>query len=242
MLESCGSLSSVVIRAEIGSAANHAPKAEYPIAERRRTSGVMQKRTGLFGLGRAGTNFERLVRPHLDHLYRLAYRFTGARDRAEDLVQDLLVRVYPRRAELAQIEQPRPWLARVMYRIFVDQFRRNARAPFVPISEHDVESDDDKNGDGYRFADPAPGPEAETELNFERELLVQAWEHLSPEHRVLLALHDVEGYTLSELERVLNVTRGTLKSRLSRARARLAALLERERFEPVVRVQSHIRG
>src|ERR1051325_5944926 len=50
----------------------------------------------------AQADFERLVRPHLDHLYKLAYRFTGATDRAEDLIQDLLVRVYPRGAELAR--------------------------------------------------------------------------------------------------------------------------------------------
>src|SRR5438477_7122196 len=66
----------------------------------------------------AQADFERLLRPHLDHLYKLAYRFTGSADRAEDLIQDLLVRIYPRIAELARIEQPRPWLVRVMYRMF----------------------------------------------------------------------------------------------------------------------------
>ena len=242
MLEFYGVSGSVALRAEIGSGINREPKSKYPMVERRRTPGVMQKRTGfVLRLRRTETNFERLVRPHLDHLYRLAYRFTGTSDRAEDLIQDLLVRVYPRCAELAQIEQPRPWLARIMYRIFIDQFRRNSRAPFVPMAERDADNSDE-DGDGGQFADPAPGPEVEVELNLEREHLLRAWEHLSAEHRVLIALHDVEGYTLNELESVLSVTRGTLKSRLSRARARLADLLARERFEPVVRVQRHSRN
>lgn len=192
-----------------------------------------------FGFERRGgrTDFERLVRPHLEHLYRLAYRFTGSADRAEDLIQDLLVRIYPRVNELACIEQPRPWLARVMYRLFIDQVRRDTRAPHVPIADSDVAADD-ADGDPYAgIADTAPGPEAELELSFNRDRLVRAWELLSAEHRSLLALYEIEGYTLNELEALLDVTRGTLKSRLHRARARFAQLLAVEPFASRKRVR-----
>src|SRR5258706_9200148 len=97
---------------------------------------AMPKRSRFgFGSQRAQTDFERLLRPHLDHLYKLAYRFTGATDRAEDLIQDLLVRLYPRRDELTKVEQPRPWLVRVMYRLFIDQVRRDARAPYISLAD-----------------------------------------------------------------------------------------------------------
>ena len=146
----------------------------------------------------AQADFERLLRPHLDHLYKLAYRFTGATDRAEDLIQDLLVRIYPRGAELSRIEQPRPWLLRVMYRIFIDQKRREKRAPYVSIAETDI--GDLEGGDPYgAVADTAPGPEMELELKFDREQLLRAWEQLSDEHKALLALFEIEGYTLNEL-------------------------------------------
>jgi RNA polymerase sigma-70 factor (ECF subfamily) len=213
------------------------------IVEKRTNADIMPKRTGfVLSRRRAETEFECLVRPHLDYLYRLAYRFTGAADRAEDLIQDLLVRLYPRRAELARIEQPRPWLVRVMYRMFIDDVRRNARAPIVPIAGSDLAGTEEE-GDPYaKIVDPAPGPEAEMELNLSREELQRAWERLNPEHKALLTLHDVEGYTLNELEISLETPLGTLKSRLHRARARLAELLKMERFGASIRVINSKRG
>lgn len=177
------------------------------------------------------------MHPHLDHLYRLACRFVGSGDRAEDLIQDLLLRLYPRTSELAEVEQLRPWLVRVMYRLFIDQVRRDARSLHVAIDESDLAAADDS--DPYAaVADTAPGPEVEFDLNLDRERLLRAWERLSPEHKALLALHEIEGYTLDELEKLLEVTRGTLKSRLHRARARLAELLSREPFAADRRVNN----
>lgn len=184
----------------------------------------------------ARTRFEHLVRPHLHYLYKLAYRFTGSADRAEDLIQDLLVRLYPRCDELAAVEQLRPWLVRVMYRLFIDQKRHEARAPYVPIADTALASED--GGDPYSsIAADAPGPEAEFDLSINRANIVHAWEQLSSEHRALLTLYEIEGYTLDEIESMLEVTCGTLKSRLHRARNRLAQLLSTtEPFTPPERV------
>lgn len=198
----------------------------------------MYKRTR-FGVAarRAQADFERLVRPHLDYLFKLAYRFTGSTDRAEDLIQDLVVRLYPRCDELADVRQLRPWLVRVMYRLFIDQRRRDARAPSMAIAESPLGNADD--GDPYaEIADQAPGPDAEFDLRLNREQILHAWERLSDEHKALLTLYEIEGYTLNEIEEMLDVTRGTLKSRLFRARARLAQLLSREPAAPLERVNS----
>lgn len=199
---------------------------------------VMHKRTRFgFSARDAQADFERLVRPHLDYLYKLAYRFTGSADRAEDLIQDLLVRMYPRSGELARIEQLRPWLVRVMYRLFVDQKRHASRAPYVSIADSEL-ADAENGADPYgNVADAAPGPDAAFDLNLSRERLLRAWEQLSDEHKALLALYEIEGYTLNELESLLDVARGTLKSRLHRARARLAELLSTEPFTPFERVK-----
>ena len=199
---------------------------------------TMHRRKGFdFAGRRARTDFEQLVGPHLDYLYRVAYRFTGTADRADDLIQDLLVRLYPRHKELTQIEQLRPWLVRVMYRQFIDQTRRDARAPYVAIADSGLVGADNE-GDPYaEIADSSPSPEAEFELNLDREELLRAWNQLSPEHKGLLALYEIEGYTLNELEIMLDVTRGTLKSRLHRARAHLVRLLGTEPFAPSQRVK-----
>jgi sigma-70-like protein len=60
-------------------------------------------------------NFEDLLRPQVEYLYRLAWRFTGSVADAEDLVQDVLIKLFPRTQELLEIEKLRPWLARVLY-------------------------------------------------------------------------------------------------------------------------------
>lgn len=199
----------------------------------------MTKRTRFgFRAGHAQAEFERLLRPHLRYLYKLAYRFTGSSDRAEDLIQDLLVRLYPRSAELASVEQLRPWLVRVMYRMFIDHKRRDARAPQVAIADSDLAGTED-GGDPYgEVADSGPGPETEFDLNLNREQILRAWDQLSAEHRTLLTLYEIEGYTLNEIESLLEVTRGTLKSRLHRARARLAQLLLMEPLASFERVKN----
>ena len=69
-------------------------------------------------------SFESLLAPHVDHLYRLAYRFTGNSHAAEDLVQDVLVKLYRMQGEIERLEKPRPWLARVLYHEYVDRWRR----------------------------------------------------------------------------------------------------------------------
>lgn len=197
------------------------------------------QRQSRFGVSprRTQTDFERLVRPHLDHLYKLAYRFTGATDRAEDLIQELLVRLYSRRNELAKVQLLRPWLVRVMYRLFIDQTRRESRAPYIALADTDLASREE-DGDPYAdVADPTPGPDIELELNLERERLTRAWQELSAEHRAVLALHEVEGHTLEELETLLDINRGTVKSRLHRARARLAKLLMTEPLDALERVK-----
>jgi len=172
--------------------------------------------------------FERLLRDHVPALYRSAYRWTGTVDRAEDLVQQLLVRLYPRLAELRELDQLRPWALRVMYRIFVDQLRRERSSPVQFGAEPLV--DDESHVDDEAWLDPAPGPAELAEQQIVQESLLRAWERLGDEHRAVLSMHDIEDYTLPELAQIMEVPLGTLKSRLHRARARLRELLAAERM------------
>jgi RNA polymerase sigma-70 factor (ECF subfamily) len=178
--------------------------------------------------------FERLLREHVPALYRSAYRWTGAVDRAEDLVQQLLVRLYPRLAELRALDQLRPWALRVMYRIFVDQLRRERASPVQfgadPVASDDLPAEDDA------WVDPGPGPPELTDREVTQERLLRAWERLGEEHRMVLSMHDIEDYTLPELARIMDIPLGTLKSRLHRARARLRELLAAERIVAADRV------
>ncbi len=178
-------------------------------------------------------NFEDLLRPQVDYLYRLAWRFTGSVADAEDLVQDVLIKLYPRTRELLDIERLRPWLARVLYHQYVDSVRRHARSPVVELVS-DNESDDNPLD---ALPEVKDGPEEHAERSGQRERILRALDRLNPEQRALIAMHDVEGYTLDELETILETPLGTLKSRLHRARQRMRALLPMEPFSSGERVK-----
>jgi len=174
----------------------------------------------------AAANFEDLMRPQVEYLYRLAWRFTGSVADAEDLVQDVLLKLYPRTRELLEIDRLRPWLAKVLYRQYVDSIRQQARSPIA-----DLAADGDAEGDPFDTL-PATkdGPEEHAERSAWRERIIAALEQLSPEQRAVVAMHDIEGYKLEELETILETPLGTLKSRLHRARQQLRALLPVEPF------------
>jgi RNA polymerase sigma-70 factor (ECF subfamily) len=160
--------------------------------------------------------FERLVRPHYDMLYRVAYRFTGSQPDAEDLVQELCVRAYRNIESIADLDNPRTWLLCVLRRLFIDQTRRYDR---TNVSSLESAPDSSLEHD-------APGPPelADSALTVRR--LGELWNRLGKEQRSLLALHDIEGYSLTELSDITGLKIGTIKSRLHRARVKLGRLMQ----------------
>ena len=163
--------------------------------------------------------FDSLVRPHFDRLYRLAWRLTGSKHEAEDLFQELLIKAFGKLDELGGIEQPGAWLARVMYNLFVDQHRRFTRQRMQVVEEGQL------GGQGLtELADPA-NPHLDSERYEQLERLHEAIEQLSEDHRIVVLLHDTEGYKLEEIQELTGTPVGTIKSRLHRARARLRQIL-----------------
>lgn len=165
--------------------------------------------------------FETLLLPHVPHLYRLAYRFCGNRDDAEDLVQDLLAKLYPRAAELTELDRPRPWLSRVLYRMYVDGYRRAARDPVELSDQADT------------HPTSLPGPEQAADRAGLQRRIGAALERLNDDQRAVVILHDMEGFSLPEVQLILDVPLGTLKSRLNRAHARLRSALYEPAEEPI---------
>ncbi len=174
--------------------------------------------------------FEALLQPHLKQLYKLAYRFSGQQHDAEDLVQDVLLKLYPRLKEMQAIEKLGPWLARVLYRHFVDKLRSKQRAPLQLVGDDEAQIIED-------YSEPSPGPAGSKERALLQSQLQDSLSQLNEDQRILVILHDVEGYTLQEIHTMYDVSIGTLKSRLNRARGRLRELLKKmEPFEVGSRV------
>lgn len=163
------------------------------------------------------SQFEQLIRPHLKQLYRLAYRYTGKRDDAEDLVQELLLKLFPRLEEMKEIDKLAPWLSRVLYRQFIDHLRRQQRSPI------DFMDEDDASYESHSSQTAEPSEVVNSELT--RELINIALEKVNENHRILVLLHDVEGYSMPEISEIIDVPIGTIKSRLSRARNKLREII-----------------
>ena len=164
--------------------------------------------------------FETLVRPQFDRLYRLAWRLAGSKSEAEDLFQELLVKAFGMLDELVHIEEPGSWLSRVMYNLFVDQHRRFVRQRMHLVDEGHLP------GDGLAGLAGDLDPVADRERLEKFRRLDAALQQLSEDHRLVVLLHDTEGYKLEEIENLTGIPVGTIKSRLHRARGRLRQILE----------------
>lgn len=177
--------------------------------------------------GSRARRFEKCVKPHMGGLYRFAYRLTGQRDDAEDLVQDVLVKLYPRADEVLSLEHPAPWLRKVLYRHFVDGRRRDKRTPVVYW--------DGADGSGIyehlvQMVDGGLQPDHALQDSQIQRVVREVLDGLPPEQSALLLLHDVDGWRQEDIAAVMDIAVGTVKSRLHRCRLmlrdRLAARME----------------
>jgi len=182
-------------------------------------------------------HFSGLVRPHLAGLYRLACRFTGRQHEAEDLLQELLTRLYARAERLERVENLRPWLARALYNLYVDELRHLTRSPLGhlnPPSPGEAEPTD-------LAARAAPDTDLTLSTEMERvgQHLAELVDQLPQDQREVVILHDVEGYELQESAEILGVALGTVKSRLHRAHERLRHWLRQRNLSPATVVLSN---
>lgn len=183
-------------------------------------------------MGDTGHNhFDDRILPHFEALFRAAYRLTGNIADAEDLVQEVCVRAYPKLAEMEKLEYAKAWLLRVQYRVFVDGLRRRERSPLRPLSA-EIE------GSHYMISEE-PGPEQHVDGQLASEQLQRAWTSLERPQQALLALH-AEGYSLDDLQQMTGLSKNVLTARLHRARARLGKLLNSKtgEFVPLVQMEN----
>lgn len=167
--------------------------------------------------------FKRLIEPHLDALFRAAFRLARNTPDAEDLVQDTCLRAYQGMAELDESRSVKAWLLTVMHNLFVDGARRARRSPVIAATEDGVLT---------ARACPEPDPEEQASMTQREEQLHSAWSKLNRGHRALLALR-AEGYSLPEIAEIAGIPIDALQWRLYRARSSLARSLQEEQDAPV---------
>ena len=161
--------------------------------------------------------WQSIVEQHASRVYRLAYHLTGNQHDAEDLTQDVFVRVFN------SLSQYTPgtfegWLHRITTNLFLDKMRRKARIRF------DFMADDDgavATSASFDRVERSGQPEDAFEMGHMGADIIEALADLPPEYRAAVVLSDIEGLSYEEIAVTLGIKLGTVRSRLSRARARL---------------------
>lgn len=176
-------------------------------------AGVFQAKGKPAAVGWEAPTWAELVSEHSDRVYRLAYRLTGNQQDAEDLTQDVFVRVF-RSIHTFQPGTLEGWLHRITTNLFLDGARRRQKIRMDPLAaapDHlwgQASSPEQLHADGSLDADVA-----------------QALAALNPEQRVAVVLCDIEGLSYEEIAQVLDVKLGTVRSRIARGRAQLREAL-----------------
>ncbi len=154
--------------------------------------------------------FGHLVRAHQDRVYNLAYRITGNHEDAADAAQDAFVRAYQGLERFRGEASFSTWLHRIATNAALDLVRRRPDVPPVELPADQASSDD---------------PAAEAHRREVNRRVHAAVGQLPAEYRVVVALRDVQGLAYDEIAKVLQIPVGTVRSRLSRGREALRALL-----------------
>jgi RNA polymerase sigma-70 factor, ECF subfamily len=170
-----------------------------------------------------GAAWEEIVQTYSRRIYNLAYRFTSRADAAEDLTQEVFIRVYrsldqynPKQGDLQN------WLMRLARNLIIDDYRKRQRAPQDEAAE-DLED--------HQYHLRASGGTVQREME-RRELGVQVQagiDKLSPDLRTCVILRDIEELSYQEIVDLLKIPEGTVKSRINRGRIELAKILRRMR-------------
>lgn len=164
--------------------------------------------------------FDAEIVVHLRAAYSAAWRLTRDGDRARDLVQDALLRAFAAFDTYTQGTNARAWLLKIVYRVFVNQYHHDRRAP-VTLS---IEALEERHGFDPAAPASTPGdpwqPDGWTEPDVRAAL-----EALPAEFRATVLLVDVEDLSYEEAATVMDCAVGTVRSRLFRARRLLAAAL-----------------
>ncbi len=166
--------------------------------------------------------WEDLVKVHTRRVYAICYRFTGSDHEAQDLTQEVFLRVFRSVKSFRSGEGSfQVWLTRLTRNLLIDHYRRTKLDRLSDSIEDQMPMLEERTGISARTDSMLAGREAS-------ELLQAGLAKLSPELRETVILRDLEEMEYREIARVLNVPEGTVKSRLNRGRAELARVLRRQ--------------
>jgi RNA polymerase sigma-70 factor, ECF subfamily len=167
--------------------------------------------------------YDELVRTYNASIFHVAYRMLGDTAEASDVVQEIFIKVFRNIGSFKGEAALKTWI----FRIALSEILNRLRWWKSRHRSSTVSLDDSPNGHEHYVPDSGPSPEEMLESK-EREIAIQkALGKLSSEHRSIIVLRDVEGFSYTEIADILGISMGTVKSRLARGREDLKKSLIR---------------
>ena len=171
--------------------------------------------------------YDELVRTYNASIFHVAYRMLGDSAESSDLVQEIFLKVFRNIGGFKGEAALKTWIFRIAFSEILNRLRWwKRRRRFATVSLDDSPNGTD-NGSGRSVAASSPTPEQALQSKEQEAAIQQALGRLSREHRSIIVLRDIEGFSYNEIADVLGVSIGTVKSRLARARGDLKKTLMR---------------
>lgn len=155
--------------------------------------------------------------------YAIAFRLTGDRSAAWDLVQNAMLRVLKNHERFDPSYQPEQWLHQILRNLFIDRLRVEARRRETPM---EADPDSGALGPVDTLVDSSPRPDQVLDRESDRDAVQSALKELPVEWRMAVALVDMEGYSYEEAAKVLEIPPSTLGVYVFRGRKRLKETLK----------------
>ena len=168
------------------------------------------------------TAFEEFVSEYEKKIYTLALRQMGNSQDAEDITQEVFLRVYRNIGTFRAESRLSTWVYQITMNACIDATRRRSRRVEVTPMYTDEDGEEQVP---VELPDESYAPERVYEQTALRDQIREGLAHLSEEHRRILILRDINGLSYTEIGEVLGLSEGTVKSRLFRARDRMCTLL-----------------
>jgi len=168
--------------------------------------------------------FEELVDRYQTRLLNFVYRTIGDRDRAEDLVQEVFIRVHRHLHRFDRTKKFSTWIYTIASNLAKNELRNRSRNPLVFFQS--MRSEHDEEDRPLQFEDATSRPDDMYRKRHLRQLVEQSVAALPEHHRQVFVLREIEGKSYEEIADITACNLGTVKSRLNRARSAFAEIIE----------------
>jgi RNA polymerase sigma-70 factor (ECF subfamily) len=172
--------------------------------------------------------WEEIVQRYNRRIYNICYRFSGSADDAQDLTQDVFIKMY-RTLSSYDIERGAfmTWVTTMTRNLLVDHFRKTKQDRLTDSMDATASEHEDSMALSEQIPDKGPAPDTKLQSRETGQVVHEALQKLSPELREAVILRDLQDMDYRDIAAVLRVPEGTVKSRINRGRAELARLLQR---------------